>query len=133
MSSEGKGREARERERRERERNSTRPPSPLSPFRSFPVDCGWLYTQRAPFAEWKGKCPVCRAPKSRFKPYAGSNTSNDEKARLARMGGGGGAALGGRRASGEGVEGSDAGKLAGFAVAAVVIAGGLYLALNSAL
>lgn len=52
---------------------------------------------------------------------------------LARMGGGGGAALGGRRASGEGVDSSDTGKLAGFAVAAVVIAGALYFALNSAM
>ena len=44
-----------------------------------------------------------------------------------------GASLGGRPASGDGVDSGDAGALAGFAVAALAIAGGLYLALNSSM
>lgn len=52
---------------------------------------------------------------------------------MARMGGPSGASLGGRPASGEGVDAGDTGKLVGFVVAAVVVAGGLYLALNSAM
>lgn len=44
-----------------------------------------------------------------------------------------GASLGGRLASGDGVDSGDTGKLAGFIVAALVIAGGLYFALNSSM
>lgn len=49
------------------------------------IDCGWLYLPKdnkgEAFAAWKGKCPACRAPKSRFKPYSGSSLSNDNKSR----------------------------------------------------
>ena len=89
------------------------------------------------------KCPVCSAPKRRFSPYAGAagkgvndlKTRKERKAKLQGGGGGGGGGkeAGNRRASGEGVDSSDAGKLVGAVVGAVAEAGALYAVLNASL
>lgn len=86
------------------------------------------------------KCPVCSAPKRRFSPYAGAagkgvndlKTRKERKAKL-QGGGGGGKEAGNRRASGEGVDSSDAGKLVAAIVGAVAVAGALYAVLNASL
>ena len=85
------------------------------------------------------KCPVCSAPKRRFSPYGGAagkgvndlKTRKERKAKL--QGGGGGKEAGNRRASGEGVDSSDAGKLLAAIVGAVAVAGALYAVLNASL
>ena len=69
------------------------------------------------------RCPVCNAPKRRFKPYNGSGR-NDAKSMATRMKDmkrGGGAAAGGSDASGA---------IGIVAVGAVVLVG-LYFGLNS--
>ncbi len=71
------------------------------------------------------RCPICSAPKRRFKPYAGASGRNDAKSmnkRYQEMQRGGGAAA----AS----EGTNAGLLVGLAAGAVVLAG-LYVALST--
>ncbi|CAI7743477.1 unnamed protein product [Closterium sp. NIES-53] len=62
-------------------------------------DCGYIYNSRSPFEKLPDtyKCPVCSAPKRRFKPYAApvSRNANDlavrkqRKAELQGSGGGG--------------------------------------------
>ncbi|OAY48052.1 uncharacterized protein LOC110617775 [Manihot esculenta] len=41
-------------------------------------DCGYIYNERTPFEKLPDKyfCPVCGAPKRRFKPYAPAVTKN---------------------------------------------------------
>ncbi|KAJ7957159.1 Rubredoxin like [Quillaja saponaria] len=41
-------------------------------------DCGYIYNDRTPFEKLPDKyfCPVCGAPKRRFKPYAPAVTKN---------------------------------------------------------
>ncbi|KAJ9163969.1 hypothetical protein P3X46_023588 [Hevea brasiliensis] len=41
-------------------------------------DCGYIYNERTPFEKLPDKyfCPVCGAPKRRFRPYAPSVTKN---------------------------------------------------------
>ncbi|CAI5478008.1 unnamed protein product [Closterium sp. Yama58-4] len=60
-------------------------------------DCGYIYNSRTPFEKLPDsyKCPVCSAPKRRFKPYAApvARNANDlavRKARKAELQGGGG-------------------------------------------
>ncbi|KDP22521.1 hypothetical protein JCGZ_26352 [Jatropha curcas] len=55
-------------------------------------DCGYIYNERTPFEKLPDKyfCPVCGAPKRRFKPYAPTVTKNDNqtdvrKARKAQL------------------------------------------------
>ena len=87
------------------------------------------------------KCPVCSAPKRRFSSYVGTAAGkgvNDNKNRLERKaklqgGGGGGKEAGTRKASGEGVDSGDAGKLGAAIVGAVAVAGALYAVLNASL
>lgn len=84
------------------------------------------------------KCPVCSAPKRRFSPYGGPagkgvNDLQARKERKAKLKGGGGKDAGNRRASGEGVDSSDAGKLVAAVVGAVAVAGALYAVLNASL
>ncbi|KAJ1404988.1 Rubredoxin-like domain [Sesbania bispinosa] len=51
-------------------------------------DCGYIYNDRTPFEKLPDKyfCPVCGAPKRRFKPYAPAVTknANDTTVRKAR-------------------------------------------------
>ncbi|KAK8658963.1 hypothetical protein V6N13_029182 [Hibiscus sabdariffa] len=51
-------------------------------------DCGYLYNERTPFEKVPDGyfCPVCGAPKRRFKPYqpAVSKNANDKDVRKAR-------------------------------------------------
>ncbi|KAL1322268.1 hypothetical protein HN51_067194 [Arachis hypogaea] len=51
-------------------------------------DCGYIYNDRTPFDKLPDNyfCPVCGAPKRRFKPYAPSVTrdANDTSVRKAR-------------------------------------------------
>lgn len=51
------------------------------------VDCGYIYDGSTAFEKLPNsyKCPVCSAPKRRFKPYAGRPGGNDAKAMKARM------------------------------------------------
>ena len=87
------------------------------------------------------KCPVCSAPKRRFSAYSGAagkgvndlKTRKDRKAKLQGGSGGGGKEAGNRRASGEGVDSGDAGKLVAAVVGAVAIAAALYAVLNASL
>ncbi|KAL6764255.1 hypothetical protein V8C86DRAFT_2478470 [Haematococcus lacustris] len=51
------------------------------------VDCGYLYDgKKGAFEDLPGSyaCPVCGAPKKRFKGYTGSKRSNDNKTMSAR-------------------------------------------------
>ena len=71
------------------------------------------------------RCPVCSAPKRRFKPYTGGTGRNDAKsmnARYDKLQRGEGLAKGGG--------GDDSGLLVGVAAGAVALAG-LYLYLSS--
>lgn len=107
-------------------------------------DCGWIYVPSVEGADFttldRFKCPVCSAPKRRFSPYGGAagkgvndlKTRKERKAKL-QGGGGGGKEAGNRRASGEGVDSGDAGKLAAAVVGAIAIAGALYAVLNASL
>ncbi|GJP39321.1 hypothetical protein CLOM_g23704 [Closterium sp. NIES-68] len=59
-------------------------------------DCGYIYNSRTPFEKLPDtyRCPVCSAPKRRFKPYTApvSRNANDldvRKARKAQLKGGG--------------------------------------------
>ncbi|KAL1301265.1 hypothetical protein HN51_045930 [Arachis hypogaea] len=51
-------------------------------------DCGYIYNERTPFEKLPDKyfCPVCGAPKRRFRPYAPAVTknANDTDVRKAR-------------------------------------------------
>ncbi|KAJ1386519.1 Rubredoxin-like domain [Sesbania bispinosa] len=51
-------------------------------------DCGYIYNDRTPFEKLPDKyfCPVCGAPKRRFRPYAPAVTknANDTDVRKAR-------------------------------------------------
>ena len=108
-------------------------------------DCGWIYVPSVEGADFttldRFKCPVCSAPKRRFSPYGGAagkgvndlKTRKERKAKLQGGGGGGGKEAGNRRASGEGVDSGDAGKLAAAVVGAIAIAGALYAVLNASL
>ena len=70
------------------------------------VDCGYIYDGSTAFEKLPNsyKCPVCSAPKRRFKPYAGRPGGNDPKAMKARMaeikGGGGAKQSGGGETNG---------------------------------
>ncbi|KAJ3671801.1 hypothetical protein LUZ60_007880 [Juncus effusus] len=55
-------------------------------------DCGYIYNERAPFDKLPDKyfCPVCGAPKRRFRPYEpkvakGANDQDIRKARKAEL------------------------------------------------
>ncbi|MQL41419.1 rubredoxin, partial [Escherichia coli] len=55
-------------------------------------DCGYIYNERTPFEKLPDKyfCPVCGAPKRRFKPYApavskNANATDVRKARKAEI------------------------------------------------
>ncbi|KAL2347112.1 hypothetical protein Fmac_001112 [Flemingia macrophylla] len=54
-------------------------------------DCGYIYNERTPFEKLPDKffCPVCGAPKRRFRPYATdvSKNANDTDVRKARKAG----------------------------------------------
>ncbi|XP_020224594.1 uncharacterized protein LOC109806561 [Cajanus cajan] len=54
-------------------------------------DCGYIYNERTPFEKLPDKffCPVCGAPKRRFRPYATdvSRNANDTDVRKARKAG----------------------------------------------
>eukprot|EP00884_Botryococcus_braunii_P008232 jgi/Botrbrau1/1740/Bobra.116_2s0080.1 len=56
------------------------------------IDCGWIYDGREPFDSLPAsfKCPVCKAPKRRFKSTAqgGANTKAAMDARFAALKGG---------------------------------------------
>ncbi|KAI7839043.1 hypothetical protein COHA_007185 [Chlorella ohadii] len=91
------------------------------------VDCGYIYDgSEGPFEKLPSgyRCPVCSAPKRRFKPYAGGAGRNDAKsmnARYERMqseGGGSGGKV-------------DSGAFLAAGVAAVAALAGLYVYLNS--
>ncbi|KAL4853604.1 Rubredoxin-1 [Chlorella vulgaris] len=92
------------------------------------VDCGYLYDgSEGPFEKLPSsyRCPVCSAPKRRFKPYAGATGRNDSKsmnARFEKVQRGEGLAAGGK---------ADNSSLAAGVVAGAVILGGLYFALSS--
>ncbi|KHN09702.1 uncharacterized protein LOC114415994 [Glycine soja] len=51
-------------------------------------DCGYIYNDRTPFEKLPNKffCPVCGAPKGRFRPYAPAvaRNANDKDVRKAR-------------------------------------------------
>ncbi|KAK1272033.1 hypothetical protein QJS04_geneDACA020993 [Acorus gramineus] len=51
-------------------------------------DCGYIYNERTPFEKQPDKysCPVCGAPKRRFRPYepAVTKNANDKDVRKAR-------------------------------------------------
>lgn len=91
------------------------------------IDCGYIYDGSTPFEKLPGnyKCPVCNAPKRRFKA-ANARGGNDAASMKARMkdlksGGGGGSASGG----------SSSGGAAAIAVGGAVLLAALYFGLNS--
>ncbi|KAL4418961.1 hypothetical protein ABPG77_000874 [Micractinium sp. CCAP 211/92] len=92
------------------------------------VDCGYIYDgSDGAFDKLPNsyRCPVCNAPKRRFKPYAGGSGRNDAKSMNARWeamqkGSSGAAAK----------EGSNAGLLAGLGVGVVGLVA-LYAYLSS--
>lgn len=92
------------------------------------VDCGYIYDDSTPFDKLPSsyKCPVCNAPKRRFKSYAGSGR-NDPKSMKSRMqemkAGGKGAA--------SGSSGSDTTGALAIAVGGVIVLAAAYFALSS--
>lgn len=89
------------------------------------MDCGYIYDDSTPFDKLPSsyKCPVCSAPKRRFKVYAGSG-KNDPKSMKARMAD---IKANGGNASSSGGDSSSAAVIVG--VGAVALAA-LYFVLN---
>eukprot|EP00882_Tetradesmus_deserticola_P002690 GHRQ01002861.1.p1 GENE.GHRQ01002861.1~~GHRQ01002861.1.p1 ORF type:complete len:139 (+),score=27.73 GHRQ01002861.1:376-792(+) len=91
------------------------------------IDCGYIYAGKEAFDKLPNsyRCPVCNAPKRRFRPTEAKSRNNDEKAMRSRMG---------TMARGEDDGKFDEGDKSFFVTAAVggaVLLGALYLFLNS--
>ncbi len=90
------------------------------------VDCGYIYDESTSFDKLPSsyKCPVCSAPKRRFKTYSGPKGRNDPKAMKARM-----TELKSAGSSSSGGSGGS-GSTAAIAIGGAVLLGALYFVLN---
>ncbi|CAK0770995.1 hypothetical protein CVIRNUC_003822 [Coccomyxa viridis] len=89
------------------------------------IDCGYIYDGRVPFQDL-GKdyrCPVCNAPKRRFKAQPRSQKSNGKS--------GIGSSRQPQAASGDGLGADDSSKLVAGGVGILVVVGAVYAFLNS--
>lgn len=87
------------------------------------IDCGYIYDGSTAFDKLPNnyKCPVCNAPKRRFKSYSGSG-KNDPKSMKARMTD--------MKQGGSSSSGSDTSGAVAIAVGGAVLLAALYFGLN---
>ena len=109
-------------------RPSARAQAPITQAASYIcVDCGYIYDESTPFAKLPNnyKCPVCSAPKRRFKSYAGSgrNDPKSMKSRMTELKTGGGD-------SSSSTSGSDTSGVAVIVGAGAVVLAAVYFVLN---
>ncbi|BDA42158.1 hypothetical protein COCOBI_03-0430 [Coccomyxa sp. Obi] len=87
------------------------------------IDCGYIYDGRVPFAELEKdyRCPVCQAPKRRFKAQKQPASNSRTSSRRGTV----------QPASGEGVDKSDTPVLLAGGVGILVVVAAVYFYLNS--
>jgi len=92
------------------------------------VDCGYIYDESTPFDKLPNsyKCPVCSAPKRRFKPYTGGGR-NDSKSMASRMR----ELKGGKGGSSASTGGSDSSGAIAIVAGGVVLLAALYFGLSA--